>query len=81
MLWAIESPRFSVLQDYRKTLPIVFHVPSRVQYSLSTSAFGFCAERAEKLGYTVLLRASWGMMTSSLSFSPVVITALPNRVR
>jgi transposase len=48
---------------------------------VSTSAFGFCAERAEKLSYAALLSASWGMMTSSLSLSPVVITVLPNRVR
>jgi hypothetical protein len=50
-------------------------------YAVSTSAFGFCAERAEKLSYAALLSASWGMMTSSLSLSPVVITVLPNRVR
>jgi hypothetical protein len=50
-------------------------------FDISTSTFEFCAERAEKLSYTALLRASWGMMTSSLSLSPVVITVLPNRVR
>ena len=49
--------------------------------SVSTSTFRFCAKRAEKLSYTALERASCGMMTSSLSFSPVVMTALPNRVR
>jgi len=47
----------------------------------STSTFGFCAEQAEKLSYTAPPRASCGMITSSLNFRPVVITALPNAVR
>ena len=49
--------------------------------TFSTYTFEFCARRSEKLYYATLPRASCGMMTSSLSFRPAVMTALPNCVR